>query len=195
MKAWSSAAFPIAVLSVLAGLSFWLMRATDLPTERSDGKSRHDPDYIISGMELRKLTKEGGLQYVLQATEARHFPDDDSTQITTPNLTYHHPTRPTMYLSAQRAHVSADGETVQLNDDVRLKRDPTETRAALFGYMPDLTVQTDEETANTESPVNFTQGASWLKGVGMHIDNKTQTYVLKSQAIGQFESRKATRKP
>ena len=195
MKAWSTAVFPISVLTVLAGLSFWLMHATALPDEKRDGKDRHDPDYVISGMEIRKLTKDGDLQYVLQATEARHFPDDDSTEIATPHLTYLNPKKPTMYLSAQRAHVSADGETVQLNDDVRVKRDPTETRAALFGYMPDLTVQTEEETGNTESPVTFTQGASWLKGVGMHLDNKTQTYVLKSQATGQFESRKAKTQP
>ncbi|MFC5302376.1 LPS export ABC transporter periplasmic protein LptC [Azospira restricta] len=195
MKTWSSAAFPLAVLTVLAGLTFWLVRATAFPDERNDGKDRHDPDYIISGMEIRKLTRDGELQYILKATEARHFPDDDATEIALPHLTYLNPKKPTMYLSAQRAHVSADGETVQLNDDVRVKRDPTPTRAALFGTMPDLTVQTEEETAYTASPVTFTQGASWLKGVGMHLDNKTQTYILESQATGQFESRKAKAKP
>lgn len=195
MKSWSTSVFPISVLTVLAGLSFWLMRATALPDDQRDGKDRHDPDYVITGMEIRKLTKGGELQYVLVANEARHYPDDDSTDITSPYLTYFNPQKPNLYLSAQRARISADGETVQLNDDVRVKRDPTPDRLALFGYMPDLTINTEEETAFTGSPVRFTQGASWLKGVGMHLDNKTQTYILQSQATGQFESRKAKTKP
>ena len=61
-------------------------------------------------------------------------------------------------------------------------------RPALFGYMPDLTIQTEEETAETASAVRFTQGNSWLTGVGMNIDNKTQTYVLQSRARGEFET-------
>jgi len=195
MKSWSTAVFPISVLTVFAGLSFWLMRATALPEESKNGKDRHDPDYIISGMEIRKLTREGELQYVLTAQEARHFPDDDSTDIKTPFLTYLNPKKPTLYMSSQRAHLSADGEIVQLDEDVRIKRDPTATRLALFGYMPDLTVNTEEETARTNSPVRFTQGKSWLNGVGMHLDNKTQTYILESQATGEFESRKAKGKP
>lgn len=195
MKSWSTAVFPISVLTVLAGLSFWLMRATALPEAGSDGKDRHDPDYIITQMEVRKLTKDGELQYVLTGDEARHYPDDDSTDVTRPHLTYLQPGKPKLYLSARQAQISADGETVQLDGDVRLRRDPTATHAALFGHMPDLTIRTEEETAFTASPVRFTQGASRLEGVGMHLDNKTQTYVLQSRATGQFESRKAKKKP
>ena len=61
-----------------------------------------------------------------------------------------------------------------MKDDVRIKRDATAARPALFGYMPDLTIQTEEETAETASAVRFTQGNSWLTGVGMNIDNKTR---------------------
>lgn len=195
MKSWSTAIFPLSVLTVLAGLSFWLMHATELPDGRRDGKDRHDPDYIITGLEIRKLTREGELQYILTGDEARHYPDDDSTDVANPQLTYLHPSKPRVYLSARQAQISADGETVQLDGDVRLRREPTATRPALLGEMPDLTVHTEEETAHTASPVRFTQGASWLNGVGMNLDNKTQTYVLQSQATGQFESRKAKNKP
>lgn len=195
MKTWSTAIFPIATLSVLAGLSFWLLHATDLKEEKTDGKNRHDPDYIITKMQQNKLDKTGKLQYTLTAGEVRHYPDDDSTDITVPNLVYLSPAKPKLTISAQSAQVSSEGETVFLRDDVRIKRDPTPVRAALFGYMPDLTIQTEEETASTQSTVLFTQGSSWLKGTGMHIDNKTQTFVLESRAAGQFESRKAPKKP
>jgi len=194
MKAWSTAIFPISVLTTLAGLSYWLMQATALDDPKRDGRDRHDPDYIISGMKLNKLDKKGQLQYTLTAKELVHFPDDDSTDVTTPHLVYFSPNKPRLTMSSLTAHVTADGETVFMKDDVRLIRDATPTRPAMYGYMPDLTIQTDDETAQTDSPVLFTQGNSWLKGVGMRVDNKTQTYVLKSQAVGSFESRKAQAK-
>jgi lipopolysaccharide export system protein LptC len=195
MKSWSTAVFPITITGVLAGLTFWLLHATTLNEEKSDGKDRHDPDYVINGMQLNKLDKTGNLQYTLTATEARHYPDDDSTEITAPHLVYLSPSKPKLTVTAKTAQISSEGETVYLRDDVQLKRDPTPLRAALFGYMPDLTVHTEEETASTRSTVLFTQGNSWLKGEGMRIDNKTQTYVLESRAAGQFESRKAKAKP
>ncbi|MDQ5906595.1 MAG: lipopolysaccharide export system protein LptC [Pseudomonadota bacterium] len=195
MKNWATAIFPISVLGVLAGLSFWLLHVTDIKEEKTDGKNRHDPDYIISGMQMNKLNKAGKLQYTFTAKETRHYPDDDTTDVTLPHLVYFSPSKPTLTMSSLTAHVNSEGEIVQMQDDVQIKRDATPTRAALFGYMADLTIHTEEETASTKTPVLFTQGKSWLKGVGMHIDNKTQTYVLESQAVGQFESRKAKAKP
>ena len=194
MKSWSSAVFPLAIMATLAALTFWLLHATALPEEIDTGKRRHDPDYVITGMELRKLNKQGQLLYVLTADESRHYADDDSTDVVNPKLVYLHPSRPIMTITAKTAQVSSEGETVYLRDDVRLKRDPTKTKAALYGFMPELTVRPEEETAFTESPVEFYQGNSWLKGTGMQIDNRKQTYVLESQATGLFESRKA-RKP
>ncbi|TXG88905.1 MAG: LPS export ABC transporter periplasmic protein LptC [Rhodocyclaceae bacterium] len=191
MKAWSTAVFPIAVLTTLAGLSFWLLHATSLDEPKRDGKDRHDPDYMINGMRLNKLDKTGRLQYTLTAKQVVHFPDDDSTDVTLPHLVYLSPSKPTLTMSSMTAHITSEGETVFMKDDVRIKRDATATRPALFGYMPDLTIQTEEETAETASAVRFTQGNSWLTGVGMNIDNKTQTYVLQSRARGEFESRKA----
>ena len=142
-------------------------------------------------VQLNKLNKAGQLQYTFSAKEARHHPDDDSTDVDALHLVHFHPKRPTLTMSARTAEVSSEGETVYLRDDVRIRRDPTATRAALFGEMPDLTIQTEEETGVDEKPGKlFHAGASWLKGVGMHIDNKTQTYVLEPRASGQFESRK-----
>ena len=112
MKNWGRAAFPIAVLSTLAGLSFWLVGATSFEDEVKDGKSRHDPDYIIRGMELSRLDKTGRLQYVLNANDVTHYPDDDSTHVTKPDLVYLHPTKPTLTLSALTAQISSEGETV-----------------------------------------------------------------------------------
>lgn len=194
MKNWGSALFPLTILLALSGLTFWLRHAIELPDERRDGKSRHDPDYVISAPQLRKLDKNGQPQYTLNAREIRHYPDDDTTDVTKPLLVNLNAKRPSVTISSERAHVSQDGNQVDFYDDVRILRAATPKQAALLATMPDLVVRPDDEKAFTKSPVLVTQGASWLKGVGMRVDQKTQTYVLEAQAVGQFESKHAKKR-
>jgi lipopolysaccharide export system protein LptC len=195
MKHWGNAFFPLGVLLALAGLTFWLRQAIELPDERRDGRYRHDPDYIIEKPQLSKLDKEGRLQYTLSAIEIRHFPDDNTTDMNLPKMVAVHPGKPTVTISSTHAQLSKDGQLLELHDNVQIRRDATPSQAEMLAMMPDLSVHLDEESAYTRSPVLITQGTSWLKGVGMQVDNKTQTYILESQAVGLFESRHSQRQP
>ncbi|MBK7424317.1 MAG: LPS export ABC transporter periplasmic protein LptC [Propionivibrio sp.] len=88
MKRWGSALFPLSLLLILTGLTFWLRYATELPQTKHDGKLRHDPDYIITDAILRKIDQTGRLKYTLSATDIRHYPDDESTDMLKPNLVH-----------------------------------------------------------------------------------------------------------
>jgi lipopolysaccharide export system protein LptC len=191
MKSWGSAIFPLTLMLALAGLTFWLRYAIELPEERHDGKHRHDADYVITSPQIRKLDHTGRLQYTLNAREIRHYPDDDTTDVSKPRLAYLHPTRPTVTMSAARGHVSRDGAQVDFTENVQIERAATRKQAPLLATMSELTVLPDDEKAFTKSRVLITQGKSRLTGVGMNVNQKTQTYVLESQAVGQFESKHA----
>ena len=54
----------------------------------------------------------------------------------------------------------------------------------MLARTPDLTVMTDDGTAFTKSPVEINQGPSWLKGIGMDIDNNNSTFALQSNVTG-----------
>lgn len=194
MKSWSSAIFPLVVLLALAGLTFWLRHAIELPNERRDGKYRHDPDYIVEQPRLRKLDAAGHLQYTLSANEIRHFPDNDTTNVNQPKLVYLPPDKPTVAISSERAYVSQNGQQVEFLDNVRIERAATAMQAPLLVTMRNLTVRPDDEKAYTRSPVQITQGQSWLNGVGMQVDHAAQTYLLESQVVGQFESKFSKRR-
>ncbi len=194
MKHWGSALFPLSLLLALTALTFWLRYASELPEQRHDGKNRHDPDYIVSDAVLRKLDPTGQLRYTLRASDIRHYPDDDTTDMLKPNLVYLYVKKPTVTMSADQARASKDGERVDLSGNVHINRAASEKDAALDAYMPDLTVLPDDEKAFTKSPVLITQGKSWAKGVGMQVDNLAQTYILESKAFAVLESKQAKKK-
>jgi lipopolysaccharide export system protein LptC len=195
MKQWGSALFPLSLLAALAVLSFWLRYATELPDERRDGKHRHDPDFVISDSVLRKINSSGALQYTLTSAVIRHYPDDDSSDIAKPHLVYQYPTRPSVTIRAERGHATKEGEQVDLYENVHLTRAATAKDEEMNGYTDRLTVFPDDEKAFTKSPVLITKGKSWLKGVGLQVDSRAQTYVLESQAFAVLESKPAKKKP
>jgi lipopolysaccharide export system protein LptC len=196
MKHWGNALFPLSLLLVLMLLTFWLRYATELDEPNRDGRHRHDPDYILSDIVLRKLDQDGQLEYTLHAAEVRHYPDDDTTDLKSPNLIQHkgEDDKPPVTVSADRGILSNDNERIDLYDNVRIYQPPFGKDEELIATMDQLTAFPDSETAFTKSPVLITRGKSWVKGIGMQVNNRTRTYVIESQAVGFMESKHTGKK-
>jgi lipopolysaccharide export system protein LptC len=186
MKNWQGQLFPIVLLALLAGLSFWLQSAVNVEESRRDGKLRHDPDAIVDNFTVRRFDADGQIKYRLTAPYLEHYPDDDSSELRSPTLVHIRSDAPSITFRALNARVSAGGETVFLWDDVRVSRAATADRPELLAKMPDLTVEPDLGTAFTDSPVEITMGQSWLKGTGARIDNNAATFALQSQVTGLY---------
>ena len=191
MRFGSSQLFVIVLLALLAGLSFWLQRAVTPVEVVRDGKLRHDPDAIAENFLVRQFDEKGRVKYRLTAPYMMHFPDDDSSELKSPTLIHYRPNAPQLTLTGKNAKVTSKGKTVFLWDDVKAVRAATPARPELVARMPDLTVQPDDGTAFTQSPVEITEDKSWVKGVGMHLDNKTSTFELQSQVTGLSYPRRA----
>jgi lipopolysaccharide export system protein LptC len=186
MKHWPSQLFPVIVLMVLAGLSFWLQSTVDRGETKNDGKFRHDPDATAENFTVRRFGQNGQIKYRLTAPYLVHFPDDDTSELKSPILTSYRAEGSKVIVTGDHAKVTAKGETVFLWDNVVVTRPATADRQEMVARMPDLTAQPDAGIAFTGSPVEITQGQSWVKGVGIHIDNNTSTLVLQSQVRGLY---------
>lgn len=175
---------PLLLAGLLAGMSYWLELATRPQTAGSDGKSRHDPDYIVKKFEVRRFDTDGALQHTLVADLMRHYPDDDSTVILAPRITYHR-TLPT-FVSAREARLDSKGKHVELIDDVRLTRTGAAGKPDTVLTTTRLDAYPDDEIAKTSEPVSITQGQSNVNGSGMNVDNKSSIYVLEGPVRGVF---------
>ena len=190
MKLGASQLFTIILLVLLAGLSFWLERAVAPVETRHDGKSRHEPDSIGENVQVRQFDAEGRLKYRLMAPYSEHFPDDDSSELKKPILTQYRPDAAPVTVSGDNARVTSKGKVVFLWDDVKVVRAATVDRPEAVARMPDLTVQPEDGTAFTQSAVEITEDKSWVKGVGMRLDNNTSTFELQSQVTGLYYPRR-----
>jgi len=176
--------FPLLLVGLLAGMSFWLEMTSRTPATANDGKSRHDPDYIIKQFEVRRFDQQGNLQHTIVAEQMRHYPDDDSTVVTIPRITYHR--NPPTFIAAREAYISSKGEHVTLIDDVRITRSGS-------GNQPDTVLTTtrleawpDDEIAKSNVPVTIAQGQTNVHGSGLSVDNKTSFYILEGPVQGVF---------
>jgi lipopolysaccharide export system protein LptC len=192
MKSWPSQTFPIVLLALLAGLTFWLQKTITGDDIKHDGKLRHDPDAIAENFMVRRFDETGHIKYRLNAPYLAHFPDDDSSELKFPTLITYRPDAPTVTISAREAKTTAKGETIYLSEDVIIRRAATTKRPEMLIRTTDLTAKPDAGLAFTDSPVEVTQGQSWVKGIGAHLDNNTSRLTLKSQVTGLYTRPRAT---
>lgn len=176
--------FPLLLAGMLAGMSYWLELTSRAPSARDDGKARHDPDYIVERFEVRRFDQQGNLQHTVVADQMRHYPDDDSSVVLTPRLTYHRD--PPTFVAAREAQISSDGEHVELIDDVRVTRGGQNGKPDTVLTTSRLDAWPDEEVARTNQPVTITQGQTHVDGSGLSADNKTSIYVLEGPVRGVF---------
>ena len=191
MKDRSASLVPLVMLVLLAALTFWLSRVIEGDKPRAP--TRHDPDYMVERFEVRRFDTSGKLQHTLAGERLVHYPDDDTTIVHAPHVTYHQ-TAPTE-ISAKVAFIAADGREINLVDEVRVLRHansgdapPTQLDTRSLKLFP------DEERGGTRDPVTITQGQSTIRGTGMDIDNKTGVSVLHGRVTGTLYS-KQTEKP
>ncbi len=185
--------FPLAILAMLAGLTIWLDQAIRTDDAKSDGRNRHDPDFIVEQFSVRRLDDAGLLRNSMTARKMVHFPDDDTTELTDPSLTYHSRV-PATHLEAERGHATKDAEIVVLNDHVVAWRDATKDALEIRFTTSELTVRPDAESATTDQPVSIIQGKSVITGTGLDVDNRTGITVLRSKVKASID-RNQNKKP
>ncbi len=184
--------FPLLLAGLLAGMSYWLELASRAPTTTNDGKSRHDPDFIVKDFEVRRFDPQGNLQHTVVADLMRHYPDDDSTVVLSPRITYHR--NPPTFINAREAQISSKGEHVTLIDDVRVTRTGVSNKPDTVLTTTRLEAWPDDEIAKSNVPVTITQGQTNVRGSGLSVDNKTSFYTLDGPVQGVF-FRTATAQP
>ncbi|MDR2165591.1 MAG: LPS export ABC transporter periplasmic protein LptC [Zoogloeaceae bacterium] len=174
------------VLCILAGLSFWLEQAAEVPLQQEPGKPRHEPDTLADTFILYRHDANGRLQYKLAAPHMEHYPDDDSTRVTRPSLIQFRPDGPQMILEGETALVTEQGKRVFVQDNVVVTRTAFGKRKAMKVETTELTILPEEGIAFNQNPVHISEGSSWMAGVGLKADNNKGIFQLQSRVRAKY---------
>ena len=190
--------FLVLLLAMLAALTMWADIAVQPPGPKSDGSSRHDPDYKLSNFHTLKTDPNGNPRYMLAAAEMVHYPDDDSTHLVRPRFTQYSETKPFTQIEGQRGLVTSDGEQVYLMDKVKVVRGATKQKGEMTVLTDFLHITPDSEFARTDRPVTILQAPrTVVHAIGMEYDKKNGILKLSKRVRAHYERpvvKTATRK-
>ncbi len=180
--------FPLALLTMLAIMTFWINKSVQSPKPKLDGSSRHDPDYVMSNFVTTQTDINGALRYKLAAVEMKHFSDNDTTDLQRPRYTQFSAGKPYTQVEGLRGHVSSDGEQVELFGNVKVIRQAFAEKGEMTVDTDYLKILPDEDIVRTDSPVVIRQAPETvIYATGMIYEKDQRTLTLLHKVRAHYE--------
>ena len=174
-------------LAALAALSGWLQQTEEQAAPARASGERHDPDFYLKDFTLTTMDKSGAPRNRLESPYMVHYTDDDISEVTTPRMQVFRKDAPPWQIDAGSGVILSEGKTVLLRDGVVIRQNNPQSGQHTTLRTPDLTVTPDSETAQTVSPVNFTDSVgNVVDAVGMRANFKDERLELLSQVRGKY---------
>ncbi len=158
----------VLLLVAVAAASWWLKQSVE-PAVRFEPRPANAPDYWVERLNTHTTDALGRTRRVLSAASMRHFPGDDSTELTAPELLLLEPGRPPWRIRAESGWVSADGELVLLRGAVKVDREAGDGVMPVSLRTRDLRVQPKQEYAETEYEVYAETPSGEVRSRGMQV--------------------------
>lgn len=178
---------PVLVLAALAAFSVWLQQMAEQAAPVLASGERHDPDFYLKDFTLTTMDKSGAPRNRLASPYMVHYADDDVSEVTTPRMQVFKKDAPPWHIDAGSGVIFSEGKTVLLRGGVVISQNNPQNGQRTTLRTPDLTVTPDSESAETASPVNFSDSAgNVVDAVGMRANFKDERLELLSQVRGQY---------
>jgi lipopolysaccharide export system protein LptC len=178
--------FPLVLLAVLTGLSFWLEQLVESGQPVRDVRSRHDPDLIAQSFNAEKLGPAGTPLYTLAAKELVRFPDDQTVRLNDPKFEQVSENGITTSITSKFGTVSGQGDNVYFIDDVKVVRSPYKDRSELTLDTSYLQVTPELGLARTDRPVVIHDASTTVTAVGLELRNEDRIISLLSRVKGEY---------
>lgn len=179
---------PITLLVVLAIITAWINYSVQPQAPKLDGSSRHDPDYIVSNFVTKQTDIDGNLNYQLAAAEMKHYPDNDETDLISPNFTQYSIGKPYTRAQGLYGKVSSNGEQIQLTKQVKITRQAFAEKGEMTLETEYLDILPNQNLVKTDLPVIIRQAPKTvIYATGMVYDKKIKTITLLHKVRAHYE--------
>ncbi|MGB3289850.1 MAG: LPS export ABC transporter periplasmic protein LptC [Burkholderiaceae bacterium] len=175
MKERAPALIAILLLLVLVVGTWWAadyaQRSIPIDPPR---RITHEPDSWSSNFVMVRTDPQGVAINRLEGDYMRHYPDDDSYEVTTARAVGQQPGSPVTIGTSKTAIMDQGGERIIMKGDAHVHRMPDADNAALDVKSQQLTLLPNQDVVFTDLPALVVNGKSTMNGKGMRYDNKTR---------------------
>jgi len=183
--------FPLVLLTLLAALTFWLDRVVQPSAGAQTDTVKHDPDYIVDGLNALRMDSRGRVKHTLLARKMTHYPDDDLTLLLEPKLVTYSEGQPPVTITSRHARVSGNGENVYFEEQVRVVRAPDAKQSELILDTNYLHVIPDDNIAKTDQAVTIRNDGALVTASGLELNSETRVLNLQGRVRSTFASARA----
>nr|WP_315243922.1 LPS export ABC transporter periplasmic protein LptC [uncultured Albidiferax sp.] len=191
-SAWNrlSIYLPVLLMGVLALGSYWLVRNTPIFTAATAAAPlTHEADYFMRNFSVKNFDAQGHLKSEVFGSEAHHFPDTDTVEITQVRIRSVNPQGLVTVSTADRGLSNADGSEVQLFGNAVVVRQAVVTKGVVV--QPKLEFRSDflhayleTERVRSNKPVTLVRGTDTFTADSMDYNNLDRLMQLDGRVKG-----------
>lgn len=169
--------FPVIIVGLLAGSTYWLEFVVRNERSGSAPSDQRAPDAFVQKLQLDRFDAQGRHQFHLVADEMTHYAQNDTADFVQPRLLFSRDQR-TFHMRSDRGRgINATREVILEGNVVGIRKlasSLTEQRLVT----ETLTVFVEDEVAVTDKPVIATQDTSRIEALGAEWNNAQGTLKL-----------------
>jgi lipopolysaccharide export system protein LptC len=181
---------PLAILLLLAALSFWIDRLVEIPANGSASPTRTDPEGIMENFNALRTDITGKPQYRLSAKTLRHYSNSKFTELESPHFTQLDAQSGDVSAVANQATVSPDGREVDLRGDVVVERAAHAGQSLMTVRSARLLVFPERDQLRSPGPVEIHDATLNLSADAMEYDAKLRVVKLTGRVHARYISGK-----
>ena len=176
------------LLALSLAFILWLLFSGSEPTTSTANEQQNytqASDYTISQFTITIMDENGQPSRIIKGQEMTHFPEDDSTHITSPIAEFVNQQKDTWIVKSEQGKTHGKGHVILLTDNVVISRkddDKTELQTST------LTLDTNKSTAYTDAVVKMISPYGETNSIGLHATLEDKTINLHSRVKGHYDA-------
>lgn len=172
-------------LILLGAITFWVSHTQDKDKPAPMAGLDPELDYVLRDFELQFYDEIGQPTINMRAPVLRNDPKLQMGTIENPVVRLNQDDA-VWDLTADTATVTADKEHVQLIGQVHVKRNEPASGNWVELNTREVQIEVTPQTATTDQPVSMFDGNNRVNAIGLELDMKTKTYILKQQVKATY---------
>ncbi len=186
MNSFSAKLFPLGLIILLFGLSFWLDQISTLSSQNRT-LDPEKPEYIVENATAKRFDTSGELKEILIAKKTWQLPNSDIIYTQSPFFDIFEAGVKKYHLEGDEAQYNQRNKVIYFANAVELIKMPEGNQPEATLKTTQLTADTIQQTVQSKSRVDFTYGASTGHAVGFNYNHKTGALILQSRVSATYE--------